>query len=110
MSDGEERAAEFAVRLARGDGERGDDPEGENGSDFAGGTNPHPILFENKPLRDALSLAIGSQAMIALLDTGRLDPQRARDVARFACRAIAAEAERMMDAHDRTPATADARG
>ena len=30
--------------------------------------------------------------MIALLDTGQLDPERARDVTRFACQAIINEA------------------
>lgn len=49
-------------------------------------------------VRHALSLAIGSQAMIALLDTARLDPEQARAVTQFACRAIAAEAERLMGA------------
>lgn len=48
-------------------------------------------------VRHALSLAIGSQAMIALLDTGRLDPERAREVTRFACEAIVREAERLAD-------------
>ena len=46
-------------------------------------------------VRHALSLAIGSQAMVALLDTGRLDADRARDVTRFACRAIVDHAERL---------------
>ena len=45
-------------------------------------------------VRHALSLAIGSQAMVALLDTGRLDDERAREVTRFACEAIVNEAER----------------
>lgn len=46
-------------------------------------------------VRHALSLAIGSQAMIALLDTGQLDPDRAREVTQFACVAIIREAERL---------------
>jgi len=52
---------------------------------------------ELEVVQHALSLAIGSQAMIALLDTGRLDAERARDVTRFACRAIVNEAERLAD-------------
>ena len=48
-------------------------------------------------VRHALSLAIGSQAMIALLDTGQLDPKRARDVTHFACQAIINEAKRLAD-------------
>jgi len=47
-------------------------------------------------VRHALSLAIGSHSMLALLDTGRLDPERAREVTRFTCDAIVAEAERMV--------------
>ena len=49
-------------------------------------------------VRHALSLAIGSQAMIALLDTGRLDADLAREVTRFACEAITKEAERLAEA------------
>lgn len=47
-------------------------------------------------VRHALSLAIGSQAMVALLDTGRLDPDRAREVTRFVCRAIVNEVDRAL--------------
>lgn len=46
-------------------------------------------------IRHALSLAIGSQAMVALLDTGQLDVDLARQVTRFACEAIVKEAERI---------------
>ena len=48
-------------------------------------------------VRHALSLAIGSQAMLALLDTGKLDSDRARDVTRFTCRAIVEQANRLAD-------------
>ena len=37
--------------------------------------------------------------MMALRDTGRLDPERAREVTRFTCDAIVAEAERMVAAN-----------
>lgn len=47
-------------------------------------------------VRHGLSLAIGSQAMVALLDTGQLEPERARDVTRFVCRAVVNEAERLL--------------
>lgn len=48
-------------------------------------------------IRHALSLAIGSQAMVALLDTGRLDTDSAREVTRFACQAITGAAERLAE-------------
>ena len=48
-------------------------------------------------VRHALSLAIGSQAMVALVDTGHLDTDRARDVTRFVCEAIVHEAQRLLD-------------
>ena len=54
-------------------------------------------------VRHALSLAIGSQSMVALLDTGRLNPERARDVTTFVCRAIISEVDRMLAA-DPAPA------
>ena len=46
-------------------------------------------------IRHALSLAIGSQALIALLDTAALDPHEARDVTRFVCSAIVNEVDRL---------------
>ncbi|MEM8621703.1 MAG: TetR/AcrR family transcriptional regulator [Actinomycetota bacterium] len=50
-------------------------------------------------VRHALSLAIGSQSMVALLDTAGLDPDEARAVTRFVCRAIASETQRLLDEH-----------
>lgn len=41
-------------------------PESDSGSDYLDGANPHPILFENKPLRDALSLAINRAELVAV--------------------------------------------
>ena len=52
---------------------------------------------ELQHIRHALSLAIGSQAMVALLDTSHLDTDRAREVTRFACQAITKEAERLAE-------------
>ena len=51
-------------------------------------------------VRHALSLAIGSQSMVALLDTAGLDPDEARTVTQFVCRAIASETQRLVDEHD----------
>lgn len=48
-------------------------------------------------IRHALALAIGSQALVALLDTALLDTDRAREVTRFACQAITKEAERLAE-------------
>ncbi len=48
-------------------------------------------------VRHALALTMGSQVVTALLDTCRLDTEMARDVTRFAVRAIAAEARRLAD-------------
>ncbi|MEM9516899.1 MAG: helix-turn-helix domain-containing protein [Actinomycetota bacterium] len=48
-------------------------------------------------VRHALSLAIGSQSMVALLDTAGLDIEEARRVTQFVCRAVAAETERLVD-------------
>ncbi len=48
-------------------------------------------------VRHALSLAIGSQSMVALLDTAGLDTEEARRVTQFVCRAIANETERLVD-------------
>ena len=51
----------------------------------------HQLLL----VRHALALAIGSQGMVALLDTAALDADAAREVTRFACAAIVNEAERL---------------
>lgn len=48
-------------------------------------------------LRYALALTMGSQVVPALLDTCGLDAEQARDVTRFAARALVAEALRMAD-------------
>lgn len=50
---------------------------------------------ERRSVRHALALAMGSQAVPAMLDTCRLDVDEARSATRFACRAIATEASRM---------------
>ena len=46
-------------------------------------------------VRHALALAMGSQAVPAMLDTCRLDMDEARSATRFACQTIAAEASRL---------------
>lgn len=39
-------------------------PEGDPPSDYAEGNNPHPVLFNNQVLHDALSMAINRQEMV----------------------------------------------
>lgn len=48
-------------------------------------------------VRHALALAMGSQAVPAMLDTCRLDIADARDATRFVCQTIAEEAVRLAD-------------
>ncbi|BAN00669.1 TetR/AcrR family transcriptional regulator [Ilumatobacter coccineus] len=50
---------------------------------------------ERRSVRHALALAMGSQAVPAMLDTCRLDVDEARSATRFACRTIATEASRL---------------
>ena len=38
----------------------------ESGSDYAGGANPHPILFEDQVLGQALSMAINREELVAV--------------------------------------------
>ena len=51
-------------------------------------------------VRHALALAIGSQSLVALLDTAVLEPDVARTVTQFVCRAIASETQRLVDEHE----------
>ena len=53
---------------------------------------------ELRQVRHALALAIGSQTVLAMLDTCQLDVDEARASTRFACRTIAAEACRLASA------------
>lgn len=41
-------------------------PESDGGSDYNGGNNQHPILFENPVLQEALSLAINRDELVAV--------------------------------------------
>ncbi|MEE9415649.1 MAG: peptide ABC transporter substrate-binding protein, partial [Acidimicrobiales bacterium] len=41
-------------------------PEADGGSDYLDGANPHPILFENPGLQQALSLAIDRAELVAV--------------------------------------------
>lgn len=53
---------------------------------------------DHRCVRHALALAMGSQAVPAMLDTCRLEVDEARSATRFACRTIAAEASRLAQA------------
>lgn len=53
---------------------------------------------DRRRVRHALALAMGSQAVPAMLDTCRLDIDEARSATRFACKTIATEASRLASA------------
>lgn len=55
----------------------------------------HLTTADLRRVRHGLALAMGTQAVVALLDTCRLDLEEARAATRFTCETIAAEAQRL---------------